>query len=256
MRSRRGAMIAGVALAGLAAVLWSDSGRADRATPAQIVDLDGDGVRDTDDRCVERPGLEPDGCPPRDSDGDGVLDRQDRCSDAPGPVGNDGCPDPDGDRDGVVDRHDRCRALHGHPDFAGCPAPDRDGDGITDRDDRCVTRAETWNGKRDDDGCPDRGDRLITVSRGTIEFTSRRLFRRSGTLSRRGRSVVTLAASALRAARARSVQVVIPGDPGKAAKRAAAIVTELGRSLTGVAITTAPASADGSGSSAVQLVFR
>ena len=246
-------------LVGLAGLLWSYSGQADRATPAAIGDLDGDGIVDADDHCIDRPGLPPDGCPPRDSDGDGILDRADRCADAPGPVGNGGCPDPDGDGDGVVDRHDRCRTLHGHPDFAGCPPPDRDEDGVIDTEDRCVTRAETWNGKRDGDGCPDRGDALITVSRGAIAFAARRLFRRSGKLTSRGRGAVAVAAKALAAARARSIQVTVSGDGDKAGKQAAAVAEALGRLLAGLPITieeVAPAAGQPPDKPTMRLLFR
>jgi outer membrane protein OmpA-like peptidoglycan-associated protein len=61
------------------------------------VDTDGDGFFDPDDRCVEEPGVAPDGCPIRDKDGDGILDPDDQCVDEPetknGYKDADGCPD-------------------------------------------------------------------------------------------------------------------------------------------------------------------
>ena len=86
-------------------------------------DTDGDGVPDGD-RCPDRPGIEPHGCPSDDLDGDGVLAEADICPDAPG-----------------VQPH-------------GCP--DSDGDGVPDVEDRCQLEPETRNGFQDQDGCPDR----------------------------------------------------------------------------------------------------
>ncbi len=55
-------------------------------------DTDGDGVKDSDDRCLDVPGL-PDlyGCP--DTDGDGVSDEKDHCPDVAGLPALAGCPD-------------------------------------------------------------------------------------------------------------------------------------------------------------------
>jgi outer membrane protein OmpA-like peptidoglycan-associated protein len=64
---------------------------------APTSDLDGDGYVDTDDKCPDDPGVEPDGCPIPDADGDGILDPDDTCKTEPetrnGYLDEDGCPD-------------------------------------------------------------------------------------------------------------------------------------------------------------------
>jgi OOP family OmpA-OmpF porin len=74
-------------------------------------DSDGDGIKDSRDRCPGTPAgisVDGNGCP-LDSDGDGVPDHQDNC---PGTmrgvkVDANGC-ELDSDRDGVFDRNDKC----------------------------------------------------------------------------------------------------------------------------------------------------
>lgn len=67
-------------------------------------DSDGDGFIDREDKCVQVPGVAPDGCPPLepepkpvDKDGDGFLDKDDKCVEEPETVNGfedeDGCPD-------------------------------------------------------------------------------------------------------------------------------------------------------------------
>ena len=131
-------------------------------------DLDGDGVLDRDDRCVEvaedRDGFQDhDGCPEPDNDGDRILDDRDRCRDDPETVDgfqdDDGCPDLDDDRDGIPDEADQCRNqledVDKFEDGDGCPEPDNDGDGILDARDTCPNGAEDLDDFKDDDGCPD-----------------------------------------------------------------------------------------------------
>lgn len=76
-----------------------------------MIDSDGDGVPDCEDKCPDTPaGLEVDanGCP-IDSDGDGVPDYLDKCPGTPAgvEVDADGCP-LDSDGDGVPDYLDKC----------------------------------------------------------------------------------------------------------------------------------------------------
>lgn len=76
-----------------------------------VVDSDGDGVMDDEDRCPGTPtGVRVDasGCP-LDSDGDGVPDYLDQCPGTPAgaPVDAEGCP-LDSDGDGVADYRDQC----------------------------------------------------------------------------------------------------------------------------------------------------
>ncbi len=173
--------------------------KAARGCPKGMLDTDGDGVKDSEDKC-----------PKAQEDKDGFQD-------------GDGCPDPDNDRDGLCDPGEAIQArlgdykkvcrgkdacpnmpedADGHRDTDGCPDPDDDGDGVCDdnpviqdllarfRDrcvgaDRCPGKKETINGRRDTDGCPDRGrpaftlqgDRLVLRVR--VELARRRLGRRA-----------------------------------------------------------------------------
>jgi len=56
-------------------------------------DKDGDGIKDSKDKCVDVPGVAKyNGCPIPDRDGDGTNDDIDKCPDTPGPADNNGCP--------------------------------------------------------------------------------------------------------------------------------------------------------------------
>ena len=72
-----------------------------------------------------------------DRDGDGVLDADDKCPDTPGLASLQGCPDRDGD--GIADADDKCPDVAGLAKYQGCPIPDTDGDGINDEQDKCPT---------------------------------------------------------------------------------------------------------------------
>jgi outer membrane protein OmpA-like peptidoglycan-associated protein len=86
-----------------------------------------------------------------DRDGDGIPDEEDRCPGQAGPRSTRGCPDKD--RDGVIDSKDKCPNEPGKPELDGCPEEekDSDGDGVLDSEDKCPEAA----GKRELDGCPD-----------------------------------------------------------------------------------------------------
>ena len=94
---------------------------------------------------------------PQDVDGDGIMDDVDACvNEARGPIDsdNDGCPD-DRDEDGVDDAVDACPDEDARPadvDLDGC-LDDRDGDGVPDHLDACpgTTADSTWPVKAD--GC-------------------------------------------------------------------------------------------------------
>lgn len=132
------------------------------ATAPVDSDADGDGVRDTDDRCpataadarVDAAGCEPDG------DADGVVDRLDLCprSAAHAKVNAAGCEViVDSDRDGVADARDECpySTPKARTDARGCEA-DGDADGVPDASDRCPgTPAERYVDRR---GCEPDGD--------------------------------------------------------------------------------------------------
>jgi hypothetical protein len=104
-------------------------------------DSDGDGVRDSRDKCPDTPHgaiVDERGCP-KDSDGDGVFDGIDACPDTPQgcPVDARGCP-LDSDGDGVIDCRDKCPSTPrgAKVDASGCPT-DADGDGVPDGIDAC-----------------------------------------------------------------------------------------------------------------------
>jgi OOP family OmpA-OmpF porin len=114
-------------------------------------DLDGDGVNDEWDACVNVAGpARPldrtrSGCPdPGDTDGDGITDDVDACPEQRGlpsaEADSHGCAAPDRDQDGVVDTIDACPDTPGvqtsDPLRSGCPA-DSDADGINDAQDAC-----------------------------------------------------------------------------------------------------------------------
>ncbi|MGV3625623.1 MAG: Ig-like domain-containing protein, partial [Archangium sp.] len=123
------------------------------------LDLDGDGVKNAADSCVDKPGLaQRNGCPDVDGDGDGVLDLSDKCPKVAGLRDLDGCPEPDADKDGIADARDACPNAAGPASSNGCP--DTDGDGFDDANDACVNDAGVAALR----GCPDRdtdGDGVV-----------------------------------------------------------------------------------------------
>ncbi len=61
--------------------------------PDSLVDTDGDGIIDKNDKCPTVKGtLKYNGCPVPDTDGDGVNDDFDKCITVPGTAANNGCP--------------------------------------------------------------------------------------------------------------------------------------------------------------------
>jgi len=145
-------------------------------------DLDGDGIKNSLDRCPANPEdfdqfEDEDGCPERDNDKDGILDVNDKCPLQPEDIDQfedeDGCPDPDNDKDGILDDADRlgdrdCRNepedRDGFQDEDGCPDPDNDNDKVLDVNDgpagpegfgTCMNIPEDMDGYEDEDGCPD-----------------------------------------------------------------------------------------------------
>ncbi len=162
-----------------------------------IGDRDGDGIKDDEDACPDRPedfdGFQDTrddsppgqyGCPEDDNDEDGIPDRDDRCPNQKETrndyLDDDGCPDVDArdrDGDGIPDRLDRCPDVaedkDGFEDEDGCPENDNDRDGIPDAQDACPNEAETVNGVDDQDGCPDKTTRRVDVQENTISLTEK-----------------------------------------------------------------------------------
>ncbi len=117
--------------------------------PPVVLDRDGDGVLDADDRCPDVAGLAAlKGCP--DRDGDGIADIDDKCPDVAGLAKYQGCPIPDTDGDGINDEQDKCPTVKGLARYQGCPIPDTDGDGVNDEEDKCPSRP----GPASNQGCP------------------------------------------------------------------------------------------------------
>ena len=134
----------------------------------KVVDTDGDGLVDEDDRCpLEAEDndnfQDGDGCPDTDNDGDGILDDDDQCRDTAEDIDEfedeDGCPDEDNDGDKILDDDDQCKNrpedMDEFEDEDGCPDEDDDGDGIKDVNDRCRLEKEDIDEFEDEDGCPD-----------------------------------------------------------------------------------------------------
>jgi len=114
-----------------------------RKRPGIVVDSDGDGVSNEEDRCLNTPRgvlVDDNGCP-LDNDGDGVPDGLDDCPDtspeSKGRVDIYGCP-VDSDFDGLPDFLDRCPSnrIGAVVDSTGCPV-DSDADGVPDGLDDC-----------------------------------------------------------------------------------------------------------------------
>ena len=136
-----------------------------------VLDRDGDGVLDADDKCPDVAGLTSlQGCP--DRDGDGIADGEDKCPDVAGVAKYQGCPIPDTDGDGVNDELDKCPTVKGLARYQGCPVPDTDGDGVNDEEDKCPTRV----GPASNQGCPVIAKEVIEK----INFAAKNVFFATG----------------------------------------------------------------------------
>ena len=139
--------------------------------PPVVLDRDGDGVFDADDRCPDVAGLVAlAGCP--DRDGDGIADIDDKCPDVAGIAKYQGCPIPDTDGDGINDEQDKCPTVKGYARYQGCPIPDTDGDGVNDEEDKCRTRP----GPASNQGCPVIAQEVIEK----INFAAKNVFFATG----------------------------------------------------------------------------
>lgn len=149
------------ALVGLR-LLAAEEKVAEKPRPPRVIDSDGDGIMDPDDRCVAEPETkndfeDSDGCPDNpDPDGDKIVGTADACpmeaEDLDGFTDTDGCPDPDNDKDTVLDVEDSCRDVPGLVELRGCPDPDRDLDTVVDRKDNCPDEPGTVENQ----GCKDK----------------------------------------------------------------------------------------------------
>ena len=130
-------------------------------------DRDRDGILDSEDACIDEPGVRTgnprtNGCP-ADRDGDGIYDNEDLCPDTPQGARPDpkrkGCPlASDRDGDGVIDSEDQCpdtaQGAHPDPQKRGCPAGDKDGDGVYDFEDLCPDTPQGAHPDAQRLGCP------------------------------------------------------------------------------------------------------
>ena len=136
-----------------------------------VVDRDGDGVLDVDDKCPDVAGLANlQGCP--DRDGDGIADGDDKCPDVAGTAKYEGCPIPDTDGDGINDELDKCPTVAGVARYQGCPIPDGDGDGVNDEEDKCPTRPGTAANQ----GCPEIAKEVVDK----INYAAKNIFFSTG----------------------------------------------------------------------------
>jgi OmpA-OmpF porin, OOP family len=139
--------------------------------PAVVLDKDGDGIADANDKCPDVAGLASmNGCP--DKDGDGITDADDKCPDVAGLAKYNGCPIPDTDGDGVNDEEDRCISVKGFARYQGCPIPDTDGDGVNDEDDKCVS----VKGTAANQGCPEISKAVVD----RINYAAKNVFFETG----------------------------------------------------------------------------
>ncbi len=137
--------------AGLKLKLFGNKEVVYQATEVTVIDTDGDGIADTEDKCPTVAGtLKYNGCPIPDTDGDGINDELDKCPNEAGTAKYEGCPIPDTDGDGINDELDKCPNKAGIAKYEGCPIPDTDGDGINYELDKCPTEP----GIAAKDGCP------------------------------------------------------------------------------------------------------
>jgi hypothetical protein len=121
-------------------------------TAAAVVDTDGDGISNGDDKCPNQAGTAKyGGCPVPDTDGDGINDDNDKCPTVAGLAKYNGCAIPDTDRDGIDDEKDKCPTVAGLAKYEGCPIPDTDGDGVNNEIDKCPNTA----GVAENLGCPE-----------------------------------------------------------------------------------------------------
>ncbi|MEJ7611267.1 MAG: OmpA family protein [Ferruginibacter sp.] len=151
--------------------------------PPVVLDRDGDGIFDADDRCPDAAGsVALQGCP--DRDGDGIADIDDKCPDVAGIAKYQGCPIPDTDGDGINDEMDKCPTVKGYARYQGCPIPDTDGDGVNDEEDKCPTRP----GPVSNQGCPVIAKEVIDK----INFAAKNVFFSTGSFKLLPKSFASL----------------------------------------------------------------
>ena len=178
--------------------------------PPPVVDRDGDGVLDADDKCPDVAGLAAlQGCP--DRDGDGIADGDDKCPDVAGTAKYLGCPIPDTDGDGVNDENDKCPSEKGVARYQGCPIPDTDKDGVNDEDDKCPSRP----GPASNMGCPEIAKEVIEK----INVAAKNIFFATGSAKLLPKSFKSLNEVASLMAADQSLLIAIDGHTDSTGKR-------------------------------------
>ncbi len=139
--------------------------------PQAPVDVDADGIQDSEDACPVEPGTaskvrSQNGCPVAlDTDQDGIVDDLDACPEVSGvqssEASENGCPlPPDTDGDEIVDPEDACPQeagpLNDDSTKNGCPVReiDTDEDGIIDEQDHCPQMKGIPSAIPEENGCP------------------------------------------------------------------------------------------------------
>ena len=178
--------------------------------PPPVVDKDGDGVLDADDKCPDVAGLAAlQGCP--DRDGDGIADGDDKCPDVAGIAKYQGCPIPDTDGDGVNDEQDKCPTEKGVARYQGCPIPDTDKDGVNDEEDKCPSRP----GPASNQGCPEIAKEVIEK----INVAAKNIFFATGSAKLLPKSFKSLNEVASLLAADESLLIAIDGHTDSTGKR-------------------------------------
>ncbi|HEX8823945.1 MAG TPA: OmpA family protein [Archangium sp.] len=138
-----------------------------------VKDSDKDGLEDGADKCPTEAGpAERQGCPVKDSDKDGLEDGEDKCPTEAGPAERQGCPVRDSDKDGLEDERDACVTEPGLVELKGCPAKDTDGDTVADHLDNCPAE----KGLATNAGCPAQQKQMVAIQKGKLEIKEQVFF--------------------------------------------------------------------------------
>jgi outer membrane protein OmpA-like peptidoglycan-associated protein len=151
---------------------WNEAGDPVRGGCPRT-DTDKDGIEDSLDACPTEPGdAARRGCPMRDQDNDGVEDELDSCPSEPGSAENRGCPLKDRDKDGTENDQDECPDEPGPVERKGCPEEDADKDGVPNRVDSCANQP----GVETNLGCPEHEVPLVAIKPGQLDLLGGRVF--------------------------------------------------------------------------------
>jgi OOP family OmpA-OmpF porin len=106
-------------------------------------------------------------CPMLDDDGDGIANGQDKCPTAMGPASNLGCPVPEAPKAVVIEKKPE-PVVEKKPEIA-----DADGDGIPDDQDTCPTLA----GPASNHGCPADQKQMVVITNDKLQILDKIYFK-------------------------------------------------------------------------------